>query len=143
MGNNVLQERIAITNSLAMLPGFYQVNVAAEQTDVQLLVAGGAANAGIVMPQSGWIVGLTGSLSAAATAGSLTVGVTVDGTEKATTTQTVTTGQEINAQFDTATTRRFARGEQIGVEITTGATWDGTTADLDVQVWVVFDNWEY
>ena len=30
-----------------------------------------------------------------------------------------------------------AAGDRIGAEITTGGTWDGTTADLVVTVWVL------
>jgi hypothetical protein len=139
----LLQEPIATSSPVACLGSFYDADVAADQTNVQLLLAGSAANDGVVMPKAGYIIGLTGSLSAAASAGSLTVGVTVDGTELASTTQTVTTGQEVRATFATDPARRVEAGAQIGVEITTDGSWNGTTADLDVQVWVVFDDWEF
>lgn len=140
----MLQERIAITNPVACIGNFCDTDVAASQTDAQLLLAGSGSNNGVVMPRPGYVIGLTGSLSAAASAGSLTVGVTIDGTEDADTTQTITTQQEIRALFTTgAQAVRFAAGQQIGVEITTNSSWDGTTADLGVQVWVVFEGWEY
>lgn len=140
---HILQENIAIKNPVVMLPGFYQANVAASQTNVQLLVAGSAANDGIVMPCAGWVIGLTGSLSAAGSAGALTVGVSIDGTEDADTTQTVTTGQEIRAKFQTDLAVRFTVGQQVGVEISTDGSWNGTTADLDAQVWVVLEDWDF
>lgn len=140
----MLQESIAVKNPVAILGSFYDADVAASQTDAQLKLAGSASAEGIVMPKAGYVIGLTGTLSAAATAGSLTVGVSIDGTEETTTTQTVTTGQEISATFDTiGHAIRFEAGEQVGVEITTSADWDATTADLDAQVWVVFENWDY
>ena len=139
----MLQEHIAVKNPVVMLGGFYDTDVAASQTDAQLKVAGSASGEGIVMPRAGYVIGLTASLSAAATAGSLTIGVSIDGTESTTTTQTVTTGQEVRALFDTGRNIRFSAGQQIVVEITTGATGDGTTADLDAQVWVVLEDWDY
>lgn len=118
---------------------FFQDNVAADQTDVQLLVsevASAAGNAvdGFVMPFAGEIVAITGRLSAAATAGTLTIGPTINGTEKADPTLSVTTGQsprDLAARGSTP----FAAGDLIGAEITTNGAWDGTTADLAVTVW--------
>lgn len=140
----MLQENIAVKNPVACIPGFYDANVDASQTNVQLLLAGSGVGDGVVMPANGYVIGLTGTLSAAASAGSLTVGVTIDGTEVAVTTQTVTTGQEIRAQFTTGGDKvRFSAGQQLGVEITTDGSWNGTTADLDVQIWVVFEHWDF
>lgn len=122
---------------------FHQADLAASQTDVQLSVAAvdNAADDqlqvdGYVMPFEGEIVGITARLSAAATAGTLTVGPTVGGTEKTDPTLSITTAQSAS---DTAVrgTAVFAAGDLIGAEITTGGTWDGTTADLTVVVWVL------
>ncbi|MEU7904116.1 hypothetical protein [Actinoplanes sp. NPDC049118] len=120
---------------------FMQDALAASQTDVQLLiaeVASAASNAidGYVMPFAGEIVGVTARLSAAATAGTLTVGPTVNGTEKTDPTLSITTAVSAS---DTAVrgTSTFVAGDLIGAEITTGGTWDGTTADLGVVVWVL------
>ena len=140
----MLQEQIAIKNPGPVPIGtFYDADVAAAQTDAQLLLAGSAANDGMVMPCDGYVVGITGSLSAAGSAGSLTVGVSIDGTEVAATRQTVTTATEIRALFKTDQKIRFNAGQQIGTEITTSADWNGTTADLDVQVWVVYEGWDF
>ncbi|HEV7651345.1 MAG TPA: hypothetical protein VGP26_24610 [Actinophytocola sp.] len=133
-------ERIIAKGQLVPLV-FMQDAVAASQTDVQLLVAevaSAAANAvdGYVMPFDGEIVAVTARLSAAATAGTLTVGPTVGGTEKTDPTLSVTTAQSAR---DTAPRGAavFAAGDLVGAEITTDGTWDATTADLAVVVWVL------
>lgn len=122
---------------------FMQADVAASQTDVQLSVAAvdNAADdqlAGVeyAMPFDGSIVGISYTLTAAATAGTLTIGPTVNGTEKTDPTLSVTTG---TSGYDRATREatRFVAGDKIGAEITTGGTWDGTGADLAVVVWVL------
>lgn len=135
-------ERVIAKGQLVSLV-FGQADVAASQTDVQLSVAA-VDNAsddqlavdGYVMPFEGEIVAVTARLSAAATAGQLTVGATVGGTEKTDPTLTITTAQ---AASDTATrgTSTFAAGDVVGAEITTNGSWDGTTADLCVVVWVL------
>lgn len=120
---------------------FMQDAVAASQTDVQLPIAevnSGAANAvdGYVMPFAGEIVGISYTLSAAATAGSLTIGPTIDGTEATKPALSVTTGTS-GANKAQRETTRFAAGAKIGAEITTDSSWDGTSADLGVVVWVL------
>lgn len=122
---------------------FAQDAVAANQTDVQLNileVASAAALAvdGVAMPFAGSVVGLSVNLSAAATAGSLAVGVTLDGTEQTATTQTLTTAASATAVFSQDAVR-FAAGAKVGVEITSSAGWDGTSSDLAVYVLVLLD----
>jgi hypothetical protein len=133
-------ERIISRGQLVPLT-FMQDAVAASQTDVQLPIAevtAGAAIAvdGYVVPFAGEIVAISARLSAAATTGTLTVGPTVNGTEKTDPTLSITTAQSAS---DTAPrgTAQFAAGDLIGAEITSGGTWDGTTADLGVTVWVL------
>ncbi len=136
----MIVERIAASGQLIPLV-FMQDAVAASQTDVQLPVAEVNAGAGngvdeYVMPFDGEIVAISARLSAAATAGSLTVGPTIDGTEKTALQQTITTSQSARA-----VARRdsipFSAGARIGAEITSSGTWDGTAADLCVVVWVL------
>ena len=122
---------------------FVQDNVAASQTDVQLYIQEVAAAAalvvdGISMPWSGSVVGISADLSAAATAGSLTVGVTLDGTEDANSTQTITTAAAAYAVIPQGKIQ-FAAGQKLGVEITSSGTWNATTADLAVIVYVLLD----
>jgi hypothetical protein len=125
---------------------FFQDNVAASQTDVQLLVnevASAAGNAvdGFVMPWPGNIVAISARLSAAATAGTLSVGPTINGTEQTDPTLAITTAA---SAYDAGTRLAaglpaFAAGDLIGAEITTNGSWDGTSSDLAVVVFVVVD----
>lgn len=120
---------------------FGQDAVAASQTDVQLPVTMAEASMavdGYVAPFPGRIVAIAASTSAAATAGTLTVGATIGGTEDADTTLTVTTETDTYKAIS-RTAAEFEAGARIGCEITTSASWDGTTADLAAQVYVVFD----
>jgi hypothetical protein len=123
---------------LVALP-FGQANVAASQTDVQLVASDPSANDGYAMPFDGEVVAVSWNLSAASTAGSLTVGATVEGTEDADTTLTV--------PADSATVRGYKRvprnkatfvaGQRIGAEITTNAGFLPITTDLTVVVWAI------
>lgn len=113
---------------------FAQANVAASQTNVQLKDSSGQVE-GLSMPFAGEVLSIAIDLSAAATAGSLTVGVTNGGTENATTTQTITTAAAKTAIFPRGT-MTFVAGDKLGVEITSSGTWDATTADMSVTVLV-------
>lgn len=122
---------------------FAQDNVAASQTDAQLNIQEVAAAAalaitGYTMPFKGCIVAIGYDLSAAGTAGVFTVGPTVGGTEKATLTQTVGTTTQGRGVVKRDSIP-FAAGDIIGAEITTDGSWDGTTSDLAVTVWVLLD----
>lgn len=120
---------------------FGLANVAASQTDVQLVAADPSGNAGYVSPFAGEIVGIGWELSAAATAGTLTIGATVNGTEDADTT--------LSVPADASTTRgtlrvkrgkaRFKAGDSIGAEITTNAGFLPITTDLTVTVYVMLE----
>jgi len=134
-------ERITAAGQLVPLT-FHQNAVAASQTNVQLALVETSAttsttdNTEYLMPFDGEIVAISAALSAAATAGSLTVGATVGGTEGTDPTLSITTATEAR---DTAVrgTARFSAGDLIGAEITSSGTWDATTADLVVVVWVL------
>ncbi len=118
---------------------FGQDALAASQTDVQLNVALGEASqavAGYAMPFSGEIVAVGYATSAAATAGTLTIGATIGGTEDADTTITVTTGTSGYVRVPRGQCV-FSAGDLIGAEITTSASWDGTAADLSVVVYAL------
>jgi hypothetical protein len=120
---------------------FGQDAVAADQTNVQLPVVVGEGSQAVdsyVAPFAGEVVAIAGTLSAAGSAGTLTVGATVNGTENASTTQTVTTGTEFRAAIRRGTAR-FVAGDNIGAEITSDGDWDATTADLSVQLYVIYE----
>lgn len=136
-------ERITSAGQLVAYT-FMQDNVAASQTNVQLGVAqvdSAAGNAvdGYTMPFAGSIVAITADLSAAATAGTLTVGPTIAGTEKTDPTLSITTQTTRSDKAATRDTTRFVAGDVLGAEITSDGSWDGTTADLVVVVYVIFD----
>ena len=118
---------------------FNQVDVAASQTDAQLLVSeatGSPVNTEYIMPWAGEVIGISYALSAAGSAGVFTVGPTINGTEVASLTQTVGTTTEGRAVVARGTAA-VAAGDNIGAEITTDGSWNGTTADLLVTVWVL------
>lgn len=122
---------------------FQQADVAASQTDVQLSVTAvdNAADdqlqvVGYTLPFDGEIVAITADLSAAATAGTLTVGATIGGTEKADPTLSITT-ETTKSDKATRGTTVFSAGDILGAEITTDGSWDGTSADLAVTVYVL------
>lgn len=136
----MLIERITSRGQLVPF-AFYQADLAASQTDVQLSTSAvdNAADDqlqsdGYVVPFDGEIVAITAQLSAAAGAGSMTVGPTIGGTEKTDPTLSITTAV---AARDTAPrgSTPFVAGDVIGAEITTSGSWNATGADLTVVVW--------
>lgn len=118
---------------LVTLP-FALANVPASQTDVQLKDASGQVE-GVSMPFAGEVIAIGADLSAAASAGELAIGATKGGTENATSTVTLTTGTAVTKALPRGT-MPFVAGDKLGAEITTSATWDGTTADLAVVLYV-------
>lgn len=118
---------------------FLQDAVAASQTDAQLQIIDATAAAtgdGYIMPFAGEIVAVTYLLSAAGSAGVFTIGPTIGGTEKTALQQTV--GTNANGRKSCARgTIPFAAGDNIGAEITTDGSWNGTSSDLVVTVWVL------
>lgn len=134
-------ERITSRGQLVCLQ-FIQDNVAASQTDVQVPMVETSATTSTIdvneveMPFDGEVAAVSWRLSAAGSAGSLTIGATKGGTENATTTQTVTTATQGRKVLPRGT-MPFAAGDNIGAEITTDASWNGTTADLVVWVWAL------
>lgn len=113
---------------------FFQANVAASQTAVALK-EGTNQNTAIVMPFAGEVVAVACNLSAAATAGTLTASATVGGTADADTATAITTETAKTSVIPRGKTS-FVAGDLIGVKITSSGTWDGTTADLTVTVFV-------
>lgn len=119
---------------------FGQDAVAASQTDVQLPVVIGEASqavGGYTAPWGGEVVGLSFALDAAGSAGTMTLGASIDGTEDADTTLTVTTSAGTYKRIPRGKCT-FIAGQAIGVELTTDGTWNGTSSDLVVQLWVLF-----
>jgi len=119
--------------------------IAANLTDQQLNVQEVNADAtqsvsGVTAPFPGWIVGISVDLSEGATAGQLTAGLTINGTEQPDTTQTITTETSKTATFPAASYNiPFAAGDVLGAEITSDDSWDGTSSDIVVTAWVIFN----
>jgi hypothetical protein len=114
---------------------FFQANVPASQTDVQLF-DGSNQVVGISVPFNGEIVAVVSDLSAAATVGTLTVNITVNGTKNANFVQTISTQSALTLKIPRKKIRVVA-GDKVGIRITTGATWNGTTSDLLVSLYVL------
>lgn len=133
-----------ITNSASkgqlVMYTFGQDAVAASQTNVQLPRAIGEASQAVessVAPWEGDIVGIAYTLSAAGSAGALSVGASVDGTENAASTVSVGTTTEGYLSIPRGDIP-LVPGSNIGVEITSDGSWNGTTADLLVDVFVLY-----
>lgn len=128
------------TSKGQLVPYFFgQDALAASQTDVQLptvMAEASQAVDGYVMPFKGDIVAVGWASSAAATAGTASIGATISGTEDADTTLSITT--ETNSAKKVHRGKApIAAGARLGCELTTGGTWDGTTADLVAVVYVL------
>jgi hypothetical protein len=138
----ILQEQIGVMYPL-VTERFARHTVAASLNASPLNVidtnaTSGALNVtGDVMPFGGAIVGIGAALSAAASAGSLTLDVTINGV--VTGLQLVITTSANGSVIKEYGQFRFNAGDTIGVKITTTAGWNGTTADLLATVYVIFD----
>lgn len=113
---------------------FFQANVADSQSAVALK-EGTNQVTGITMPFAGEVLAVAANLSAAGTAGTLSVSATVGGTADADTAVAITT-QTAKTTLVPRTKAAFNAGDVLGVKVTTNADWDGTTADLVVTVYV-------
>lgn len=130
-----------ITSKGQLIPLIFSHDaIAATQTDFQLvLLAVDAVSSlvdGYTMPFAGSIVAVTADIDTAATAGSLTVGATIGGTEDADTTLTITT-ETTKKKVVGRYLAEFTAGAIIGAEITSSGTWNATTSDLVAVVWVL------
>lgn len=134
-----MQEPIAIRHNVVMVGPFTSSNIAAEASDEAAALPGGNTN--MPMPYAGSVVGMVGKLSAAPSAGNITVGVTVDGTEDADSVQTVT-GAEFTATFQEGEVP-FAAAGNLGVELNASATLDPETLDIDVFLLVLLRDMEF
>ena len=137
----VLQEDIGVLRPL-MSERFSRSGIAAGLSSVQMNVYETEATGsklliqGIPLPFGGAIVGLSAALSTAATLGTLTLTVTINGTP--TNCQLLITTATSGYLIQEYGSALFNTGDWLGVQISTNAGWNGTTADLLVEVYVVF-----
>lgn len=131
-------ERIAAKGQVVALT-FMQDAVAASQTNANLPLIETGATTGTTavttyeMPYPFDILSQSFVLSAAATAGTLTINPTIAGTVTTAIGNTVTTAA---AGYDKGLARGEA-GDSVGVQIDTDGSWDATTADLAVTLFVM------
>ncbi len=131
-------ERITARGQLVPLV-FMQDAVAASQSDVQLPISEETSLVvGVTMPFAGQIVAVSADLSAAGSAGSLSIAPTINGTETTDPALTITTETSVS-DICPRGTNKFDAGDIIGAELTSAAGWNGTTADLAVTVWVLLE----
>jgi hypothetical protein len=121
---------------------FGQTDLAVSQTDVQLVAAigeTGQAVDGYTMPFPGDIVGVSWAFTTAPTAGTMTVGATVGGTEDADTTASVVVDSTATAGYKRVGrgSAGFNAGDVVGAEISTNGSFAPITADVLVTVWVI------
>lgn len=125
------------TSKGQLVPFFFgQDALAASQTDVQLpavLCEASGIVDGYTIPFPFEVVGISAATTVAATTGTLAVGATFGGTEDADTVLSFTTGTD-NYKRVPRGKAAAAAGTRLGCELTTGGTWDGTTADLLVTI---------
>lgn len=123
---------------------FEQDAVAASQSAVAIPInengatTGTTASIGFVVPWPGMILGVGVTLSAAGSAGALSVAPTVDTTADTDGTVSITT----EAAKSTKVARGlipFAAGAVLGAKLTTDGSWNGTTSDLSVVLYVILD----
>lgn len=117
---------------------FMQDNVAASQAAVALALAG-ASPVEVEMPWAGSIVGISVLSNESRTAGTLTVDVTVNGTEKSFQAVLDATNPDHHSASQALDADVFAADDRLGVKITTDAGWLPVTADIVVVVYVSFN----
>ena len=137
----IMQEAIGITHPMVPLP-FTLANLAAGQ-DGTAVPATANGNYWVV-PWGGYIVGMGVFSNAAVTANTVTFKPTVNGTESAV----------LSVQLDTTNTQHhqghvpaigipFSEGAYLGVVYDSHASFTPTTADVNVVLFVVFNEVRY
>lgn len=93
------------------------------------------------MPFDGRVVGIAGRLNAALTAGTITLKVTVDGTEDATYTCVISGTEQAEMTSDGINgMTEFTADQRLGIVYDSDANVEPNTADLVVDLYVVFDD---
>jgi hypothetical protein len=132
-----------VLSSWQLVPLFFaQDAIAASQTAAALKTTDAnnsvALNVYYTMPFAGEIIGVSANVDAAATISTLTINPNIAGTaitDPALVISTLAYGTDTCPRGKNS----FAKNAQIGCKITTTATWDGTSSDLQVIVWVLLN----
>lgn len=133
-------QRMGISFPVVCLGPFQVANIADSQDGTAVPYAtNGDSPAN--MPFAGRVVAICARLNAAITAGTITIKVTVGGTEDATNTCVIsgTEQYEVTADFKNGLTE-FDAEDVLGVVYDSDADVEANTVDLVVDVYVVFDD---
>lgn len=122
---------------------FWQDNMAANQAAVAMntLEVAGATNlvTEYVVPDQGWIVGISARTNTARTAGTLTADATINGTVTGLQAVLDGTNTQSHSAQQAAENDYFSQNQRIGVKLTTTAGWLPVNADIVVTVWCLVD----
>lgn len=132
-----------LTNDLSryqLVPLYFaQDAVADSQTDAALYTVDANnstnLNVGYTMPWEGYILAISANLNAAASTGTLVIDASVNATPLADPSVSISTETE-KSDYCNRNTAHFDADDVIGASITT-ASWNGTSSDLGVIVWVL------
>jgi hypothetical protein len=132
-------QNAAATSSPIIGFHFSEADLAASQTDTAIPILGGDVNE-YVAAKDGYIVGYAIGLSAAVTAGSLAVDLTINGTS----TLTIDTDAASTTEFYSALDvpdEPFNAGDAIGATYTSDGSYSGaTTDDIVVTIYVMYED---
>lgn len=108
--------------------------------------AGTLQNFEFAMPWPGSVVGVTGRLSAAPSAGTLTLQPRINGSLTPFTAQKHVNSSDIRSFAATQPAQQasngFAAGDNVGLSYTSTSDLSATTIDMTFQVWVLLENVE-
>ncbi len=131
-------EDIAVANPLVKFT-FTATDMAATQTDTALVVAGSTVTTHTAL-KAGWVVGIGVKLSAAATAGTLTIDFSLAGTAQAVD-KTLATAATTSYRYEFPVERyRFAAGATLGMTFTSNGSLDPETIDAVADLYVIYDD---
>lgn len=135
-----VQEQIAISRPTVAYQ-FALANLAATQTGTAIPIPGGVI-ATYLLPNAGYVVGYAANLSAAFTAGSADIDITINGTSIRTIAIDTASTTKYAARFPIPD-EFFAASSTLGVTYTTDGSADPITSDIVVTVFVVFEDYTF
>lgn len=136
----MVQEKIAISRPIIAYD-FALANLAATQTGTAVPVPGGVL-ATYLLPNAGYVVGYAANLSAAFSAGSADIDITINGTSIRTIAIDTASTTKYAARFPIPA-EPFAASSTLGVTYTTDGSASPTTNDLVVTVFVVLEDFTF
>lgn len=125
-----LARRASLMGRRYLADGWRRTDVAANLSASTMDRFGSSADAGLALGIGFQIVGLTGALNAARSAGSLAVDVYVGGTAAGV--QIIFDGNNPQYAFTAAAGVQVAVGQEVTIRLTSTSGWTPTTADLKV-----------